>query len=74
MRWSWKGPLVLVGLIALVYFVFTFATAIAMLVVGQGQWAAALIMASGCFPLALFIGSGFAAAKVEEFIQRRKSK
>ena len=75
MRWSWKGPLVLVGVAVLTYFVFIFVAGIVMIAQGFiGPMETILLILAIVFLLALFVGSGFVAAKVEEFIQRRKSK
>jgi hypothetical protein len=75
MRWSWKGPLALAGLIVLSYFFFGFVAAIVMMVRGRiGPLEALLMVSAIVLPIALFVGSGFVAAKVEGYIQRRKSK
>jgi uncharacterized paraquat-inducible protein A len=75
MKWSWKGPLALVGLIVLGYFAFMFVATIAIMVQGHiGPLEAILIISTIVFPLALFVASGFVAAKVEERIRRRKAK
>jgi len=72
MRWSWKGPLALVGLIVLAYFVFVFVAGIVGIAAGRlVWWEGLLLMLSVGILLALFVASGFVAAKV---IQRRKCK
>ena len=72
MRWSWKGPLAVFGLIVLGYFAFMFVASIAMLVAGYlAWWEGLLMMLSVVIVIALFVGSGFVAAKI---IQRRKAR
>lgn len=82
--WSWKGPLALVGLIALGYFACMFLVATAgpapvltwrvMVVRGYvGSLAPSMILAV-VFPLALFVASGFVAFVAGKVIRRRRSK
>ena len=72
MKWSWKGPLALVGVAVLAYFVFVFVAAIVGIVAGPlVWWEGLLIMLAIGVLLALFVASGFVAAKI---IERRKAK
>jgi len=72
MKWSWKGPLALVGVAVLAYFVFVFVAAIVGIVAGYlAWWEGLLMMLSVVIVIALFVGSGFVAAKI---IQRRKAR
>jgi len=62
----------LVGVAVLAYFVFVFVAAIVGIVAGYlAWWEGLLMMLSVVIVIALFVGSGFVAAKI---IQRRKAR
>ena len=71
MRWSWKGPVALVGLVLVFLAAIGIYGGIDLATSGVGWLPVVGAIVAGFLPLALFIASGFVAAKI---IQRRKAK